>query len=75
MHGMQRYLGRFCHPYTSVRYLGIINKMRGTSNVVYLTSLGEGAFGNPMPWVKEAIDRAVDLVQHAGLDIRLVKYS
>jgi hypothetical protein len=34
-----------------------------------------GAFGNPMPWVKEAIDRAVDLVQHAGLDIRLVKYS
>lgn len=60
--------------YEATLYAGVINKTRGASNVVFLTSLGGGAFGNPAPWIRGAIDRAVYLVRDQGLDIRLVRY-
>jgi hypothetical protein len=60
--------------YEATLYAGIINGMRGVSNVVFLTSLGGGAFGNPSSWIQSAITRAVGLVQDQGLEIKLVKY-
>jgi len=39
---------------------------------VLLTRVGGGAFGNNDRWIDEAIERALRIVEHAGLDIRLV---
>lgn len=42
------------------------------SDIVLLTRLGGGAFGNDDVWIDDAIVRALGLVENAGLDIRLV---
>jgi hypothetical protein len=47
----------------------------GGSNTVLLTRLGGGAFGNTDAWIDDAMRRALRIVEHAGLDIRLVGYS
>ena len=41
------------------------------SNIVLLTREGGGAFGNADEWIDDAIVRALAIVEHAGLDIRL----
>jgi hypothetical protein len=41
-------------------------------NIVLLTRVGGGAFGNADEWIDDAIVRAVKIVEHAGLGIRLV---
>lgn len=52
-----------------------LNHCRGRSNVVYLTLLGGGAFGNPTPWILTAIERAMVKSAGFGLDVRLVSYG
>jgi len=47
----------------------------GGSNIVLLTRVGGGAFGNNDDWIQDAIVRAVEIVEHAGLDIRLVSHG
>jgi hypothetical protein len=42
------------------------------SNVVLLTRVGGGVFGNADEWIDDAILRALRIVEHAGLDVRLV---
>jgi hypothetical protein len=46
-----------------------------SSNIVLLTRVGGGAFGNPDEWIDDAITRAVAIVEQAGLDIRLVSHG
>lgn len=46
----------------------------GSSNRVFLTLLGGGAFGNHPEWIEDAIVRAVGMVG-AGLDICIVSYG
>lgn len=48
----------------------------GGSNIVLLTRVGGGVFGNPTAWIDAAIDRALafDDIAAAGLDVRLVCY-
>lgn len=48
----------------------------GGSNIVLLTRVGGGVFGNPTAWIDAAIDRALALddIAAAGLDVRLVCY-
>lgn len=53
----------------------VINARRGASNIVLLTLLGGGAFGNAPEWIHTAIKRAVEKVQGFDLDIRLVSYG
>lgn len=48
---------------------------QGASNVVYLTALGGGVFGNDMAWIESAIDRACSKFQELPLDVRVVTYS
>lgn len=48
---------------------------RGGSATVLLTRLGGGAFGNPGPWIDDALVRALWIVEHAGLDVRLVSFG
>ncbi len=42
---------------------------------VFLTLLGGGAFGNPTPWIVNAILRALKVVEYAGLDVVVVSYG
>lgn len=44
------------------------------NRTVFLTLLGGGVFGNPIPWIVDAIDRAVRVVP-AGLDVAVVSYG
>jgi hypothetical protein len=44
----------------------------GRSNVVLLTRVGGGVFGNADAWIDDAIVRALAIVERAGLDVRLV---
>jgi hypothetical protein len=45
------------------------------SNIVLLTRVGGGAFGNADEWIDDAIVRALAIVERAGLDIRLVSHG
>lgn len=49
--------------------------MSGGSSAVLLTRLGGGAFGNAAEWIDDAVERALAITEHAGLDIRLVDYG
>lgn len=51
------------------------NMRRGDSNVVFLTRLGGGAFGNEEAWIHSAIEYALIRVRHLPLDVRIVCYS
>lgn len=44
----------------------------GGSNTVLLTRVGGGVFGNELPWIDAAIERALGVVADAGLDVRIV---
>jgi hypothetical protein len=47
----------------------------GGSKIVLLTRVGGGAFGNADKWIDDAIVRALAIVDHAGLDVRLVSHG
>jgi hypothetical protein len=51
------------------------NAQRGASNVVLLTTLGGGAFGNDENWIHDAMLRALTVVSKTKLDVRLVSYG
>jgi hypothetical protein len=53
----------------------VLNRQRGASNVVLLTSLGGGVFGNEAEWINAAIRRALIMMSGFGLDVRLVSYG
>jgi hypothetical protein len=47
----------------------------GGSNIVLLTRVGGGAFGNADAWIDDAIVRALAIVEQAGLYVRLVSHG
>jgi hypothetical protein len=53
----------------------ILNSKRSGNNRVYLTLLGEGAFGNETDWITGAIQRALQLYRDADLDVVIVSYG
>ncbi len=61
--------------YEATMLSAILNKQRGASNVVLLTLLGGGAFGNEAEWIHTAIRRALTMTSGFGLDVRLVSYG
>jgi hypothetical protein len=48
---------------------------RGGSNVVFLTRLGGGAFGNADAWIDAAMWRALQATANRALDVRIVSYG
>jgi hypothetical protein len=48
---------------------------RGATNVVLLTHLGGGAFGNDSTWINAAIRRALRRMRDFDLDVRLVSFG
>lgn len=61
--------------YEATLWAGMLNARRTGSNVVLLTRLGGGVFGNEKAWIDSAIRRAFNLARHFGLDVRLVSYG
>lgn len=61
--------------YEATLLAAILNSRQGGSNIVLLTLLGGGAFGNATPWIHTAIARALNKTQGHGLDVRLVSYG
>ena len=51
------------------------NAQRGASNVVLLTTLGGGAFGNDEKWIHDPMLRALRMMSKTTLDVRLVSYA
>ncbi|MET4485255.1 hypothetical protein [Bradyrhizobium sp. LA7.1] len=60
--------------YEATLLAAVLNKQRGMSNVVLLTRLGGGAFGNEDEWIDAAIRRALTKMWRFELDVRLVSY-
>ena len=52
-------------------WAAVRNAQRGASNVVLLTSLGGGAFGNDETWIHAAMRRALKLTSGFDLDVSL----
>src|SRR6476619_2418645 len=64
----------FVRPYRSLS-AAVEQSLGGRANTVLLTRVGGGVFGNADAWIDDAIVRAPTLVEHAGVDIRLVSYG
>jgi hypothetical protein len=61
--------------YEATMWAAVHNAQRGASNVVLLTSLGGGAFGNDESWICDAMGRALNMVSDVALEVRLVSYG
>jgi hypothetical protein len=61
--------------YEATMWAAVHNAQRGSSNVVLLTSLGGGAFGNDASWIHDAMWRALRMLSKVQLDVRLVSYG
>jgi hypothetical protein len=61
--------------YEATLLAGAVNASSGGSNVVFLTSLGGGAFGNPDGWIEDAKRRALAQCDEFDLDVRMVQYA
>ncbi len=61
--------------YEATLWAAVMNAHRGPSNVVLLTLLGGGAFGNEDDWIFAAMRRALELASNMPLDVRIVSYG
>ena len=61
--------------YESTMWSAVLNAKRGASNIVLLTFLGGGAFGNDGEWILGALRRALEKVAALDLDVRIVCYG
>lgn len=60
--------------YEATLYAGVLNMKNNNSNLVYLTLVGGGAFGNKESWIMKSIQKAVKKFKNVPLDIRIVRY-
>lgn len=60
--------------YEATLLAGALQAAKGGSNIVLLTLLGGGAFGNEQEWIFAAMQRAIESIEGLDLDIRLVSY-
>lgn len=58
--------------YEATLWAGLINAQATGSNIVLLTRLGGGAFGNADAWIDGALRFALERFRNASLDIRIV---
>jgi hypothetical protein len=61
--------------YEATLLSAVQQSVAGGSNIVLLTRVGGGVFGNADAWIDDAIVRALGIVAHAGLDVRLVSFG
>ena len=61
--------------YEATLWAGVLNAARTGCRDVYLTLLGGGAFGNPLPWIVDALQHALGAVERPGLALRIVSFG
>jgi hypothetical protein len=61
--------------YEATLWEAVLNRLSGGTEVVLLTLLGGGAFGNEESWIIDALRRALILARDCPLDVRLVSYD
>jgi hypothetical protein len=61
--------------YEATLWAAMLNVSRGVSNIVLLTRLGGGAFGNDDAWIASAMRRALLKIRDFKLDVRLVSFG
>jgi hypothetical protein len=61
--------------YEATMCMAALNRQRGVSDVVLLTLLGGGAFGNEEGMILRAMKRALSVAQAHSLDVELVTYG
>jgi hypothetical protein len=61
--------------YEATMSAALLNAKRGASNVVLLTQLGGGAFGNHDDWIHAAMRRSLEKMRELDLDVKLVSYG
>jgi len=61
--------------YEAAMLAAVLNAQRGASNVVLLTQLGGGAFGNRDDWIHAAMSRALEMMRGVNLDVKFVSYG
>lgn len=61
--------------YEATLWAAVINAHRAPSNVLFLTELGGGAFGNTPRWIHDAMRRALKKVVGVALDVRFLSYQ
>ena len=61
--------------YEATLWAAVINAHESGSNMLFLTQLGGGAFGNNPQWIHHAMRRALTKVVGIGLDVRVVSYG
>jgi hypothetical protein len=61
--------------YEATMWAAVLNAHRGASNIVLLTLLGGGAFGNDPAWIFGAMRYALRNVASLDLDVRIVSYG
>ena len=61
--------------YEATILAAMLNAKRGASNVVLLTQLGGGAYGNHDDWINAAMQRALKIASGFALDVRLVSFG
>jgi hypothetical protein len=61
--------------YEATLWAAVLSARRGASNIVLLTSLGGGAFGNDDGWIDAAMRKALKKADGFGLSVRLVSYG
>ena len=61
--------------YEATLYSAVINMEKFKSNIVYLTLVGGGAFGNEQYWIIESLEKALHKFKTVPLDVRIVSYG
>ena len=61
--------------YEATIWGAVLNARQVGSNIVLLTLLGGGAFGNGEDWILAAVRRALELASGSGIDVRIVSYG
>jgi len=61
--------------YEATIWAGVLNARRGRSNVVLLTHLGGGVFGNEASWIDDAIRHALTTASTFDLEVRIVSHG
>jgi hypothetical protein len=61
--------------YEATMWAAVVNAQRGASNIVLLTLLGGGAFGNQSNWILDAMRRSFGAVSSLDIDARIVSYG
>jgi len=61
--------------YEATLCAGILNTISTGNHHLYLTLLGDGAFGNDIHWIIEALEQVLHRFEKTGLDVAIVSHK